>query len=120
MGIDQKVNYEIKKDNSGIELKSFELDGLEMKVENLLYYTPWNFGVYHPGSGQIGIYKLKDSNNRESVALIKDYRAMEGDWRIYLVESAKNEKILMSKMMIGDNFEEYFVFLLPYLKKMYP
>lgn len=122
---DKNVDYRIKDNFSGLELKGFVLtagemleitgesirDGtIEFTVERIIQYKPWNYGKVTPGSGQMGIYELKASNGKTYFALIKDYRAFEGDWRIML-DMIKNSEIEMKQELqvdtIGFTFMDY-------------
>ena len=107
--INKKVKYRIKEDNSGIELESFELEGLELKVEKVLQYRPWNWGEVNPGAGQVGIYKLRLPDGREKFALIKDYRAAEGDWRIFLIYLTDTERELKDKLWVDGRYGATFM-----------
>lgn len=107
---DKNVDYRIADDFSGIELKGFDLDGHKWTVEETIDYRPWNYGKVTPGSGQMGIYMLVDQNGVEACALIKDYRAFEGDWRIMIVRLEPNEMELKQWLMIdklGYTFYDY-------------
>ena len=122
---DKIVDYRIKENNSGIELKGFVLtagemleitgesirDGtIEFTVERIIQYKPWNYGKINPGSGQLGIYELKASNGKAYFVLIKDYRAMEGDWRVML-DMIKNTEMEMKDELqvneLGFTFMDY-------------
>lgn len=122
---DKTVDYRIKENHSGIDLKGFALtagemleitgesirDGtIEFTVERIIQYKPWNYGTVTPGSGQLGIYELKASNGKTYFALIKDYRAFEGDWRIALVMVANTEREMKSELQVnklGLSFMDY-------------
>lgn len=122
---DKNVDYRIKGDFSGIDLKGFVLtagemleitgesisDGtIEFTVERVIQYNPWNFGKVTPGAGQIGIYELKASNGKTYFALIKDYRAFEGDWRIMLEMVTKTESEMKHDLQVdklGFAFMDY-------------
>lgn len=121
----KNVNYNIKDDNSGIDLKGFALSAgemlqitgediregaIEFSVERVVQYQPWNFGRYNPGAGQMGIYELKASNGDTYFVVIKDYRASEGDWRIMLLMIKKTESDLKYELQIdklGFIFMDY-------------
>jgi hypothetical protein len=121
----KNVNYRIKGDNSGIDLKGFALtaeemlkitgedirdETIEFTVERVIQYKPWNFGQYTPGAGQMGIYELKASNGDTYFVVIKDYRASEGDWRIMLLMIKKTEIDLKYELQIdriGFTFMDY-------------
>lgn len=108
--IDLKVDYRINENGSGIYLKGFKLGIHEWTVEEVVQYKPWQWGTRNPGAGQMGIYKLKDQNGIEAWAVIKDYRALEGDWRISLVRLENNEQELKGYLMIdklGLTFADY-------------
>lgn len=123
--IDKNVDYRVKDNFSGIELKGFALtagkmleftgdsirdETIEFSVEKVIQYKPWNFGKVNPGAGQLGIYQLKGSNGKEYFALVKDYRAFEGDWRIMLIMMKNNERELKDELMIdrlGLTFMDY-------------
>ncbi len=100
--VNAEVNYEVKPDGSGISLKGFKLDGLEMKVVEVIAYEPWNFGKLNPGAGQLGIYRLTTASGEERYALIKDYKAYEGDWRILLVMLQNSERALIEGLMNSE------------------
>ena len=122
---DKNVDYRIKENHSGIELKGFVLtagemleitgesirDGtIEFIVERVVQYKPWNFGKVTPGSGQMGIYELKASNGKTYFVLIKDYRAFEGDWRVMLLMTKNTEREMKDELMInplGLTFMDY-------------
>lgn len=122
---DKNIDYRIKNNFSGIELKGFLLtagemleftgdsirdDTIEFAVEKTIQYKPWNFGKVNPGAGQLGIYQLKGSNGKVYFALIKDYRALEGDWRILLIMLKNNERDLKDELKIdrlGITFMDY-------------
>jgi hypothetical protein len=122
---DKNVDYRIKENFSGIELKGFMLtagemleftgesirDGsIELTVEKAIQYKPWNFGNVKKGAGQLGIYQLKGSNDKTYFALIKDYRAFEGDWRIMLVMLKDKERDLKNELIedrYGFSFMDY-------------
>lgn len=106
----KNVDYIIHPDRSGIELKGFELNDHIWTVGEVIQYRPWNFGRITPGSGQLGIYKLVDQNGVEAWALIKDYAAFEGDWRIMIERLEPNEEELRQFLMmdqIGATFYEF-------------
>ena len=42
--VNKKVEYKIKEDGSGIELKSFELGGLKLKVEQVIQISTMELG----------------------------------------------------------------------------
>jgi hypothetical protein len=122
---DKNVDYRIKENHSGIELKGFVLtagemleitgesirDGtIEFTVERVIQYKPWNFGTITPGSGQMGIYELKASNGKTYFALIKDYRALEEDWRVMLVMITSTEREMKNDLQVdklGFTFMDY-------------
>jgi len=87
----KNVNYVINEDMSGINLCSFGLNGLELRVKDRLSYVPWRFGRVNKGSGQLGVYKLETPRGKLYFAVIKDYVASEGDWRIVLVNIRESE-----------------------------
>jgi hypothetical protein len=123
--IDKNVNYRIKDDNSGIDLKGFVLtagemleitgddikdETVEFTVERVIQYNSWNFGQYTPGAGQMGIYELKASNGETYFVVIKDYRTFESDWRIMLLMIKKTEIDLKYELQIdriGFTFMDY-------------
>ena len=88
--VNEDVDFGIKKGYSGIDLKGFCLDGVKMEVEEVIEYEPWCWDQKRPGSGQIGLYKVK-SGDVKRYAVIKDYRAAEGDWRIFLLGLTETE-----------------------------
>lgn len=120
---DKNVDYRVKYNFSGIELKGFVLTASEMleftgdsvrdetvefDIEKVIQYK--NFGKVKPGAGQLGIYQLKASNGKIYFALIKDYQAFEGDWRIMLIMMKNNERELKDELMIdrlGITFMDY-------------
>lgn len=122
---DKTVDYRIKENHSGIDLKGFVLtagemleitgesirDGtIEFTVERVIQYKPWNYGTVTPGSGQLGIYELKASNGKTYFVLIKDYRAFEGDWRIALLMIKNTEMDMKYELQInslGMTFMDY-------------
>lgn len=122
---DKNVDYRVKYNFSGIELKGFVLTASEMleftgdsvrdetvefDIEKVIQYKQWNFGKVKPGAGQLGIYQLKASNGKIYFALIKDYQAFEGDWRIMLIMMKNNERELKDELMIdrlGITFMDY-------------
>lgn len=123
--INKNVDYEIKENRSGINLKGFTItaeemleiteesimDGtIEFTVERVIQYKPWNYGHISPGSGQLGVYELKASNGKTYFALIKDYRASEGDWRIALELIRKTESDMKQELQVnslGFSFMDY-------------
>jgi hypothetical protein len=92
----KNVSYVINEDMSGIILDSFELNGLKLHVKERMSYEPWNYGRANKGSGQVGAYKLETPNGKLYFAVIKDYIASEGDWRIALVNIRENDWELRS------------------------
>ena len=122
---DKNVDYRIKSNYSGLELKGFVLtagemleitgesirDGtIEFIVERIIQYKPWNYGNVNPGSGQMGIYELKASNGNSYFALVKDYRAFEGDWRVMLLMIKKTESEMKQELQVnklGLTFMDY-------------
>ena len=84
--VDKNVGFEIAPDESGIILNQFDFEGETFQVLERTEYEPWNAGLVNPGAGQVGIYEVKDEEGNEYTAEIKDYRAAEGDWRIFLRE----------------------------------
>ena len=122
---DKTVDYRIKENRSGIDLKGFVLtagemlditgesirDGtIEFTVERVVQYKPWNFGTRTPGAGQLGIYELKASNGKTYFVLIKDYRAFEGDWRIALLMIKNTEMDMKYELQVnklGLSFMDY-------------
>jgi hypothetical protein len=122
---DKNVDYRIKENYSGIDLKGFVLtagemleitgesirDGtIEFTVERVVQYKPWNYGTVTPGSGQMGIYELRASNGKTYFALIKDYRAFEGDWRVMLVMTTRTEREMKDELQVnklGLSFMDY-------------
>ena len=84
----QDAEFEIDKSQysqgSGIKLKSFTLDGIRYSVTRVVNYFPVRWGKSNPGAGQRGIYELNDGSGEPKFAVIDDYRAIEGDWRILL------------------------------------
>lgn len=122
---DKNVDYRIKENHSGIELKGFVLtagemleitgesirDGtIEFTVERIIQYKPWKYGTVTPGSGQLGIYELKASNGKTYFTLIKDYRAFEGDWRVMLVMIKNTEMEMKFELQVnklGLTFMDY-------------
>ncbi len=127
--VNKKVEYSINEDKSGIYLKGFvvsardlyvvnpdlKIEGIaigdiEFKVLDIIQYKPWNYGKVNKGAGQMGIYKLKDQKDNIYFAIIKDYRASEGDWRIMLVNIENSELGLKDWLMVdklGIIFMEY-------------
>lgn len=61
-------------------------DNIEFKVLETIQYKAWRWGEMVKGAGQMGIYKLKDQKGNVYFAVIKDYRAIEGDWGIRAIE----------------------------------
>ncbi len=123
--VDKNVDYRIKDNFSGIELKGFKLSAgemlsvtgetirdetIEFTVNKIIQYKPWQFGNNVPGAGQLGIYSLEGSNGNIYFALIKDYKALEGDWRIMLVMITNSERELKEELMVnelGISFMDY-------------
>ena len=122
----KNVDWRVNDNNSGIVLNGFRLNAediskatigkdigagdVEFTVEEVIQYVPWNYGKVTPGSGQLGIYKVKDDRGNEKYALIKDYRAFEGDWRIMLLFMTDTEHEMKEELMmdrIGMTFMEY-------------
>ena len=79
------VDFRPKGDGSGINLRRFEFDGVEMEVVETLEYRPWSFGQVTPGAGQIGVYRLRNPDGQESFALVKDYSKAGGNLVICLL-----------------------------------
>lgn len=122
---DKNVDYRIKEDYSGIELKGFVLTAgemlestgesiregtIEFTVERVIQYKPWNFGKVNPGSGQMGIYELKASNGKTYFVPIRDYRTFEGDWRVMLLMIKNTEMEMKGELMVnqlGYTFTDY-------------
>lgn len=132
--VDKEVNYRINEDRSGIYLNGFTLSSediekikssikgivfpikgeVRLTVVEIISYKPWNFGKFNKGSGQMGIYKLKDRIGGEYFALIKDYVASEGDWRIAIQYITNTEKELKNYLMgsrEGTDFQDYLISL---------
>lgn len=125
--VNKNVDWRINEDSSGIYINGFRInaeemaavtggkvkkedDDFELTVVKTIEYRPWRFGTITPGSGQMGIYKIKDQNGKEWYALIKDYRAMEGDWRIIMILVTKTEQDMKEELMLdklGLTFMEY-------------
>ncbi len=107
----KNVKYHINEDGSGIYLRGFDLGSLQMKVDDIVSYKQWQWGKITKGSGQVGVYYLSDQKGKEYFALIKDYRAMEGDWRIALVNMRDNEaefkQWLEANETYGKDFSDY-------------
>lgn len=123
------VDYSLNEDRSGIYLRGFTLGLDDVKAVNpelkipknvsgnigfrvldTLQYKPWQWGKVNRGAGQIGIYKLKDQKDNVYFAVIKDYRASEGDWRIAMIHIESSEQELKDWLMcetIGTTFIEY-------------
>ena len=125
---DKNVDYRIKENNSGIELKGFALtagemleiteesikDGtIEFTVERVIQYKPWNYGKHTPGAGQLGIYELKANNGKTYFALIKDYTAFEGDWRVMLEMLKKTENEMKYELQINELGFSFMDYLFP-------
>lgn len=128
--VNKNVDYRINEDKSGIYLNGFTLtskdierirstvkgiviptiEEIRLTVVEIICYKPWNFGQYNKGSGQMGVYRLKDATGTEYIALIKDYIASERDWRIALQHITNTEQemklFLMETRGLGD-FTEY-------------
>lgn len=126
---DKNVDYRIKENHSGIELKGFILtagemlditgesirDGtIEFTVERIVQYKPWNYGTVTPGSGQMGIYELKASNGKTYFVLIKDYRAFEGDWRIALLMIKNTEMEMKYELQVNKFGLSFMDYLFPF------
>lgn len=107
----RSVVYRVNEDKSGIYLEAFEFGGLVLHVKDIIRYVPWNFGKVHKGSGQVGVYRLEDSAGKIYFAMIKDYIASEGDWRIMLVNIRDSEHALKGWLQMsstyGLSFMEY-------------
>lgn len=125
---DKNVDYRIKEDHSGIDLKGFVLtagemleitgesirDGtIEFTVERVIQYKPWNYGKRTPGAGQLGIYELKASNGKTYFAMIKDYIAFEGDWRIMLEIIKNTEREMKNELQINEHGLSFMDYLFP-------
>jgi len=126
---DKNVDYRIKENHSGIELKGFILtagemlditgesirDGtIEFTVERIVQYKPWNYGTVTPGSGQMGIYELKASNGKTYFVLIKDYMAFEGDWRIALLMIKNTEMEMKYELQVNKFGLSFMDYLFPF------
>lgn len=125
----KSVEYGINEDRSGIYLKGFVLSiddihainpdlkipeiamgNIGFKVLITIQYKPWQWGKVNRGAGQIGIYRLRDHEDNIYFAIIKDYRASEGDWRIAMIHIERSEQELKDWLMcdrIGTTFIEY-------------
>lgn len=73
-------------------------------MEDILIYKPWNFGRVHKGSGQLGVYKLKSQEGKIYFAMIKDYIASEGDWRIMLINIRDSEHAIKNWLMTNRTY----------------
>lgn len=100
----KNVIYRINEDRSGIYLEAFELGGLRLRVKDIMSYKQWKFGRVNKGSGQVGSYKLEDQNGRLYFAVVKDYIAAEGDWRIALVNIRGSEWELRSWLQMDRTY----------------
>lgn len=125
--INKNVNYRVNDFDSGILLEGFKLTAEDMSdmtgrpiregdkdfeftVEKGIQYKPWNFGNVTPGAGQIGIYQVKDQRGKTWYALVKDYRAFEGDWRIMLLLMTETEHEMKGELQVdqlGYTFMDY-------------
>ncbi|MDK2849578.1 MAG: hypothetical protein PWP03_585 [Candidatus Woesearchaeota archaeon] len=66
--------------------------------------------MINPGVRQLGIYRLRvPTLDQEKFALIKDYRATEGDWRIFLIHLTETEDELKNKLMEDRNYRLIFM-----------
>jgi len=126
--IDKNIDYRVKENHSGIELKGFVLTAgemlgitgesikegtIEFTVERVIQYKPWNFGKVTPGAGQLGIYELTASNGKTYFALIKDYVAFEGDWRIMLLSMTKTEHEMKEELAMDRHGLTFMDYLFP-------
>lgn len=100
--INKNVSYVINEDKSGIVLDSFELNGLKLHVKERMSYELWRFGIVNKGSGQVGAYKLETPDGKLYFAIVKDYIATEGDWRIMLVNIRESDLELRSWLQNND------------------
>lgn len=100
----RSVVYRVNEDRSGIYLDAFALGGLVLHVKDIISYKPWNYGNVHKGSGQVGVYRLEDVSGRIYFAMIKDYIASEGDWRIVLVNIRNSEQALKSWLQMSSTY----------------
>jgi len=107
----KNVIHRVNENRSGIYLEAFELGGLRLRVKDIIVYKQWNWGHYNPGAGQVGVYKLEDQNGKLYFAVIKDYVAHEGDWRIMLINIRDSEQALrhwlMTNVTYGTTLAEY-------------
>lgn len=87
-----------------VNLHSFELNGMAFRVKDRISYEPWNYGCVNKGSGQLGVYKLETPGGKEYFAVIKDYIATEGDWRIILVNIRESEWGLRSWLQMNRSY----------------
>jgi hypothetical protein len=87
-----------------VNLHSFVLNGLTFHVKDRMSYEPWNYGRVNKGSGQLGVYKLETSWGKTYFAVIKDYIAFEGDWRIVLVNIRESEWDLRSWLQMSKAY----------------
>jgi len=104
-----KADFEslnVKGINLGIRLKSFELDGKRWSVLATREYKPWNFGCVNPGAGQIGKYVVCDEPGKYFLATIKDYRAIEGDWRIFLIGKMTPTDLKLEELPFGEEISK--------------
>ena len=127
--INKNVDWRTNENNSGIYLNGFRINAedmakatggkvkvikededFEFAVEDIIQYKPWNFGKVKQGSGQLGIYKVSDQKGNIWHALIKDYRAFEGDWRIMLLCMTETENEMKGELKmdnLGLTFMDY-------------
>ena len=83
--ITENTAFEILPANDGIKLIEVREAGMTLRVSKVMSYKPFAFGEQNPGTAQIGVYRLMSRDGRMFYAMIRDYRACEGDWRIVLV-----------------------------------
>ncbi len=108
---DCDTKYEVKEDDSGINLESFNIDHQRMNVEEVIEYVAWNAGKFNPGAGQLGIYRLREVlHGAEQYALIRDYRTVYDNWSIVLMDVTETESKMKDELAVdtwGLSFTDY-------------
>jgi hypothetical protein len=84
MKITEDTKFTVLPAGNGIHLIEVRQFGMTLKVTRVLSYEPVAFGKQNPGAAQMGVYELKSEDGTTFYAIIRDYRAYEGDWRVVL------------------------------------
>ncbi|MEM0473282.1 MAG: hypothetical protein QXF88_01005 [Candidatus Aenigmatarchaeota archaeon] len=94
-----------------VKIRGFKHNSVEYKVDGTVAYKPWLFGLVETGKGQVGVYKVS-SQQKNQIALIKDYIDHYGNWHFYLVKMANTLKEMEEYLLRNP---QYGVVLLKFL-----